>query len=156
MRRNVLFPVGALVLVLLISGCGSTTEDRAMSGAGIGAAGGAVLGAVTGLSIVEGVVIGAAAGGLTGALTDESQIDLGKPFWRKDEGGSASAGAGASTTVRDIQSGLASLGYDPGPVDGKMGPKTSEAIRSYQRDNGLAEDGAASSQLAAHIRQRLG
>ena len=39
-------------IAFMLSACGSTTEERGVSGAGIGAAAGAVIGAVTGLSIV--------------------------------------------------------------------------------------------------------
>jgi osmotically inducible lipoprotein OsmB len=67
---------------LALSACGSSTGDRALSGAGIGAAAGTAVGAVTGLGIVEGALIGAGAGGLTGALTDEDTINLGKPWWK--------------------------------------------------------------------------
>jgi hypothetical protein len=138
-----------LFTAVLLAGCGSTTEDRALSGAGIGAAGGAAVGAVTGLSILQGVALGAVAGGATGALTDESQIDLGKPLWQRDS-------SGASGVVREIQSGLAKLGYAPGPADGISGQQTQAAIRRYQEDNGLLVDGQATPQLAEHIRNRLG
>jgi len=72
----------ALLLAGSLTACGSTTADRGLSGAGIGAAAGTALGAVTGLGIVEGALIGAGAGGITGVLTDEDQINLGKPFWK--------------------------------------------------------------------------
>ena len=68
-----------LATSLALTACGSSTGDRGLSGAGIGA--GAVVSAVTGLTVVEGALIGAAAGGLTGVLTDEDDIDLGKPLW---------------------------------------------------------------------------
>lgn len=71
-----------LAAALGLSACGSTTGDRGLSGAGIGAAAGTAVGAVTGLGIVEGALIGAGAGGLTGALTDEDTIDLGDPWWK--------------------------------------------------------------------------
>jgi peptidoglycan hydrolase-like protein with peptidoglycan-binding domain len=140
-----------LVLALCVTACGSSKGDRTASGAGIGAAGGAVVGAVTGLSIVEGAVIGAAVGGATGYLTDEETINLGKPAWEDD---STPTGA-QSGIVSRVQSGLAQLGYKPGPVDGVMGPQTADAIRQYQRDHGLLSDGQATVQLAEHIEQRL-
>jgi lipid-binding SYLF domain-containing protein len=37
-----------------------------------------------------------------------------------------------------IQNALAAKGYDPGPVDGLVGPKTRDAIGQFQSDNGLA------------------
>ena len=66
---------------LLLSACGSTQQDRALSGAGIGAAAGAVGGALVGAPEV-GVLIGALAGGTIGAATTPSQVDFGKPIWR--------------------------------------------------------------------------
>ena len=43
--------------------------------------------------------------------------------------------------VEQVQKKLTELGYDPGPVDGKMGGKTAAAIKSFQQDNGLLENG---------------
>lgn len=71
----------AAVALLGLSACGSTTSDRAISGAGIGAGVGAVGGLLVGAP-VQGALIGAAVGAGTGALTKEDQIDLGKPAWR--------------------------------------------------------------------------
>jgi len=134
---------------LVLAGCGSSTGDRAASGAGIGAGAGAVIGAVTGLSILQGVLLGAAAGGLTGALTDEDFINLGDPIWASDD-----KPANASAVAR-VQAGLVKLGYDPGPIDGVQGTMTTNAIKAYQRDNGLAQDGRATIELASHIERKL-
>lgn len=35
--------------------------------------------------------------------------------------------------IREAQRTLRALGYDPGPVDGLMGPKTKDALARYQR-----------------------
>ncbi len=138
-----------LSATLVISACGSSTGDRAASGAGIGAGAGAIVGAVTGLSVLQGVLIGAAAGGLTGGLTDEDTINLGDPIWASDD-----RPANASAVSR-VQAGLTRLDYDPGPIDGKQGGQTTAAIKAYQRDNGLLQDGRASLELASHIDQKL-
>jgi osmotically inducible lipoprotein OsmB len=66
---------------LMLSACGSTTTDRAASGAGIGAAAGAVTGAIFGAPLI-GAAVGAAAGGTVGAVTTPSEVDLGKPVWK--------------------------------------------------------------------------
>ena len=42
-----------------------------------------------------------------------------------------------------IQGLLRHLGHDPGATDGKSGPKTQAAVKSFQGANGLAEDGEA-------------
>jgi hypothetical protein len=69
----------ALAVVLLagtvISACGTSTTDRAESGAAIGAGVGLLAGP-------PGVVVGALAGGATGAVTNPSQINLGEPVWK--------------------------------------------------------------------------
>lgn len=147
MKKTVALVVGS---AFLLSACGQTVGDRGLSGAGIGAGAGAIVGAVTGLSILEGVAIGAVAGGLTGALTDADFINLGDPIWATKE-----RKANRAATAR-VQAGLAKLGYNPGPVDGVMGSRTSSAIRNYQRDNGLLVDGRASYELAQHIDRKLG
>ena len=73
----------------------------------------------------------------------------GDPFWKKSDRGEVSG-------VRQIQSGLIQLGYDPGPADGFYGAKTSAAIRAYQRDHGLVVDGLATPELLQHIKGNTG
>lgn len=70
------------VMLASVVGCGTTSGDRMVSGAGIGAGAGAVLGAVTGMGPGTGAAIGAAAGAATGGLTKKKQVNLGKPIWR--------------------------------------------------------------------------
>ncbi len=48
------------------------------------------------------------------------------------------------SAIARVQIALQRLGYDPGPVDGKKGIKTSQAIRSYQADMNLPVDGEIS------------
>ena len=73
----------ALPVVLLLAACGETRLDRGLSGAAIGAGTGAAAGAVTGGSVTRGAVLGGAAGGAAGVLTDEDDVDLGRPVWRR-------------------------------------------------------------------------
>jgi peptidoglycan hydrolase-like protein with peptidoglycan-binding domain len=147
-KRYKSFPAPlALAALLLLAACGSTTEDRTLSGAGIGAAAGAGVGAVTGLSILEGAAIGAVVGGATGALTDESEVNLGTPIWKD---------GAKSGLVRDTQVGLNRLGYDAGPADGVMGPRTRQAIRTFQANNGLPVDGRPSEALLEEINRQQG
>ncbi|MEX0693899.1 MAG: YMGG-like glycine zipper-containing protein [Rhodospirillales bacterium] len=70
-----------IAVLLTIAGCGSSTQDRAISGGAIGAGVGAVGGLMVG-SPVQGAAIGAAVGAGTGALTDEDDINFGKPAWQ--------------------------------------------------------------------------
>ena len=53
----------------------------------------------------------------------------------------------AGNTVARIQRLLNANGYDAGPADGKSGRKTREAIRRYQADSGLFQDGEPSPSL---------
>lgn len=64
-----------LALVFLFAGCAgmSTTQQRTLSGAAIGAGGGAAIGAVTGQSPAAGAAIGGAAGALGGYIYDQSK-----------------------------------------------------------------------------------
>lgn len=71
----------ALTAALLLSACGQTPADRAVTGAGLGAAGGAVVGALVGAPAI-GALVGAAGGASVGAATDPSQIYLGKPVYK--------------------------------------------------------------------------
>lgn len=43
--------------------------------------------------------------------------------------------------IRQVQSVLSRAGFDPGSIDGKIGPKTKDAIKAFQKSEGLAEDG---------------
>ena len=58
-------------------------------------------------------------------------------------------------TVRNVQDGLTQLGYKPGPVDGMMGKRTANAIRTFQRDVGMPEDGKVSDALMRRIDKAL-
>ena len=73
----------AVALVTLLTACGHTTGDRALSGGAIGAGTGAVGSAVLGSDPVTGAVVGGAVGAAAGAMTDEDDINLGKPAWRR-------------------------------------------------------------------------
>jgi osmotically inducible lipoprotein OsmB len=75
--------ISCAVLALMLTACGNTQGDRAISGAGIGAGVGAVGGALIGGSPWTGAAVGAAVGGATGALTDKDDVDLGRPAWRR-------------------------------------------------------------------------
>lgn len=44
-------------------------------------------------------------------------------------------------TVLDLQKALKSAGYDPGPLDGRLGKRTKQAVLDFQRARGLKADG---------------
>lgn len=80
--KPVVIAATAALGAALLAGCGTSTQDRALSGAGLGAAAGGALGAATG-NTLGGAVLGGAAGAAAGGLTDSDDIDLGKPIWRR-------------------------------------------------------------------------
>lgn len=80
MNTRIAIPLVAIAIGL--AGCGTTTGDRGLSGAGIGAAGGAVVGAMVGAPLA-GAAIGAGAGAAAGVATSPSQVDLGRPVWER-------------------------------------------------------------------------
>ncbi len=72
MRRGTFLMVGLAGLAL--AACGTSTTDRAISGAGIGAGLGAAGAAITDGDVGTGALIGAGAGAAAGALIDERYI----------------------------------------------------------------------------------
>jgi len=49
----------------------------------------------------------------------------------------------SKASTKDIQMALSSAGFDPGKIDGKMGQRTREAVRAFQKANDLKVDGKA-------------
>lgn len=100
---------------------------------------------------------------ITGAATDDllRHILLGdsvKPsattgsLDARDSGGDNSEGS----TVKAMQQILADLGYDPGPVDGKLGGATSQAISTFQRDRNIAQNGRITLELLREVKRVTG
>ena len=73
--------LSTLALGLLLAGCGTTQQDRALSGGAIGAGGGALAGALVGHP-AAGALLGGAGGAAAGAYTDPNSVDLGRPVWK--------------------------------------------------------------------------
>ena len=71
MKPRLLLTLAAFAL----TACGTTTGDRGLSGAGIGAGIGLIGGP-------PGVVVGGAVGAAVGMVTKPSTVDLGKPAWK--------------------------------------------------------------------------
>ena len=61
---------------------------------------------------------------------------------------------GEAMPVADIQRRLRDLGYDAGPVDGKMGKGTIGALNKFQQDNNLAVTGQADAATVDRLRQQ--
>jgi hypothetical protein len=64
----------------------------------------------------------------------------------------SSRGEQRLTTIRQAQQRLQAAGFDPGPADGQLGPRTVKALRDYQAKRKLAVTG----QLDDATRKALG
>jgi hypothetical protein len=89
-------------------------------------------------------------------------VDMGKSGGTTGSTGSGSSGmSGSSGTamsnhgssnIKEVQQALKDKGYDPGPIDGVMGAKTKEALKSFQSASNLSATGTLNSETA----QKLG
>lgn len=60
---------------------------------------------------------------------------------------SASASAADKELIKQVQQALNDKGYDCGTADGIMGKKSKQALKDFQKDNGLTEDGIIGDQV---------
>ena len=134
--------IAGVVSIILMAGACSTWDsmNRTQQGTTVGASSGAVAGAVVGGPV--GAVVGGVAGGVVGHEAAKSY----------DSGASQSgSNAAPSPLVRSAQQSLNGKGFDAGAPDGQWGPKTEEAVRSFQNANGLAATGQLDSQTVAAL-----
>ena len=87
-----------------------------------------------------------------------SAIDERVAAFEPVEGGIADAPADAGETltrrdqIRELQQLLVARGYDPGEPDGLIGARTREAIRDWQKDRGLPENGQVTMRVLEGLR----
>lgn len=55
--------------------------------------------------------------------------------------------------VKRLQEELKAIGYDPGTIDGKYGTATEAAVKKFQKDKGLTEDGIVGPETARAINE---
>lgn len=58
-------------------------------------------------------------------------------------------------TVKHIQMALKNAGFNPGPIDGRMGRQTRSAIKEFQRANNLLVDGKVGRQTWNLLKEYL-
>ena len=75
MLRRFLTTAGFAIALVGLAACGTTDEERAITGAGIGGAAGYAVGAP---------LAGALVGGATGVFTESDDVNLGEPIWEWD------------------------------------------------------------------------
>lgn len=64
--------------------------------------------------------------------------------------------SGFEIPAASIQKALKGSGHYQGEVDGKIGPDTREAVRNFQRDNGLTPDGIVGKTTWNRLKTHLG
>ncbi len=64
--------------------------------------------------------------------------------------------SGFELPAESVQKALRSAGYYHGEVDGKIGPDTREAVRNFQRENGLTPDGIIGKTTWNRLKAHLG
>ncbi|MBU4149027.1 MAG: peptidoglycan-binding protein [Candidatus Omnitrophica bacterium] len=80
-----------------------------------------------------------------------SSVEVRSAFPEKD----ASTALESKWTIKDIQAALKNSGFDPGSIDGKLGPRTQQAIKEFQRTKGLKIDGKVGPQTWGELREYL-
>jgi peptidoglycan hydrolase-like protein with peptidoglycan-binding domain len=58
-------------------------------------------------------------------------------------------------TTKEIQAALKNAGFDPGSFDGKIGPRTRQAIKDFQKSKGLVPDGVVGPKTWANLSKYL-
>jgi hypothetical protein len=139
-------PILAAVLLAALAAGGATLPALAQQGGGGESTGGSDAGPSGGDS--------SGASGTTGDLNapkgQKSSSDVQDPT--SGDGTMAPAAAALSPEqVRRVQQRLVEVGHDPGTVDGVMGEKTREALRSFQQTRGLEPTGEPDGQTLAEL-----
>ncbi len=124
-----------LAAMSLGAGCSTDRMTRADKGTAAGATTGAVAGAVVGGPV--GAVVGAGVGAYAGNAA------AGGPVSTPEE--RARAANADSPRVARVQQALNDRGFNAGPVDGRMGQSTVDALRRFQAAAGLPVTGDADS-----------
>jgi hypothetical protein len=68
-----------------------------------------------------------------------------------DKPGEKKPVAGADPAIQKVQEQLKALGVDPGPIDGKMGPKTVAGIKAFEKMAGKPETGKITPELSTML-----
>jgi peptidoglycan hydrolase-like protein with peptidoglycan-binding domain len=96
---------------------------------------------------------GSSTGGTQSQRTQSgTPLPKGSPFSGTVEMGHANSAQG----VKAAQQALQDKGHNPGPIDGMMGPRTREALKSFQTASGLETTGTLNEATAEKLGVDLG
>jgi hypothetical protein len=124
--------------------------ERGVQGGVVGAIIGGIVGGGRGAG--TGAAIGAGVGVVAGAAEADANARAAYESQYYGPGpGRYGTGPGPGGLVYDIQLSLTRLGYDPGPVDGRYGQQTADAISQFQHANRLPVTGQPSPQLLNYM-----
>jgi hypothetical protein len=133
-QQRILGAAVALAVLSLGAGCSTDRMTKADKGTAVGAGTGAVAGAVVGGPV--GAVVGAGVGAYAGNAAAGGPVNA-------TDNRTSSASNVDSPRVARVQQALNDRGFNAGPVDGRMGQSTVDALRRFQAAAGLPVTGDA-------------
>ena len=134
-----------IVLALALSGCATTTKKT--SNIELQQLKGRVSGLETDLQAKEQEIM---------RLEDELEKAREKRVTYKEEKiGEGKPAESKKLSDRQVQTALKNAGFYRGSVDGKIGFATTEAIKAFQRANGLKADGVVGKKTRANLMKYL-
>ena len=148
MRRAV-FAFGTILLGTLVLTTGCTTKKRHQRDittlqTQIGALQSEVARLDQSLKDSESALRTAQGGGVSGGVGSGSIFSDGGPVYRTP--------SGFELPALSIQKALKGAGYYQGNIDGKIGTGTKQAIKNFQRDQGLTPDGVCGRQTWVRLK----
>lgn len=90
-------------------------------------------------------------GGTTGSSGSSGMSSSSGTSGMSGSSHTATSNRGSGSHVKEVQQALKDKGYDPGPIDGVMGAKTKEALKSFQSASNLSATGTLNSQTAEKL-----
>jgi peptidoglycan hydrolase-like protein with peptidoglycan-binding domain len=104
--------------------------------------------------VIAGTVLVSSAAFAAGQQHDQAQSGQQQSSQNASSGASSSSGSQMNMSadmVRQAQQKLTAQGYDPGPVDGKWGPRTQNSVKKFQEDRNLKASGRLDQETMAAL-----